>query len=140
MASTNLAEWREAFQLFDKDGDEKIAPTELGTVMRSLGACPTQAEVQEMIKVGVKTVKILTHVILLRSCLRLSSNVPHRSAHFLYSRMGCFRLIFSQSVSSATGERLISFETFARLMEDSLKHKDSEADLIDAFSVFDKGM
>jgi calmodulin len=51
MASTSLAEWKEAFQLFDKDGDNKISTNELGTVMRSLGACPTQAEVQEMIKV-----------------------------------------------------------------------------------------
>jgi calmodulin len=51
MASTSLAEWKEAFQLFDRDGDNKISANELGTVMRSLGACPTQAEVQEMIKV-----------------------------------------------------------------------------------------
>ena len=46
-----LNEWREAFQLFDKDGDGFIATSELGTVMRAVGASPTQAQVAEMIKV-----------------------------------------------------------------------------------------
>lgn len=46
-----LAEWKEAFSLFDKDGDNAIATSELGTVMRALGACPTQGEITEMIKV-----------------------------------------------------------------------------------------
>jgi calmodulin len=51
MAASNLSEWKEAFQLFDKDGDNNISTAELGTAMRSLGACPTQADIQEMIKV-----------------------------------------------------------------------------------------
>lgn len=56
-----LAEWKEAFQLFDKDGDGSIATTELGTVMRALGASPTQAEVAEMIKVrGCNALSLLT--------------------------------------------------------------------------------
>jgi Ca2+-binding EF-hand superfamily protein len=41
--------------------------------------------------------------------------------------------------TSQAADKLISFETFAKLMDESLKKKDSEADLIDAFSVFDKG-
>lgn len=40
---------KEAFSLFDKDGDGYITTSDLGTVMRSLGQNPTQAEVQDMI-------------------------------------------------------------------------------------------
>jgi len=44
-----IAEFKEAFSLFDKDGDGCITTKELGTVMRSLGANPTEAELKEMI-------------------------------------------------------------------------------------------
>ena len=45
----SLAEFKEAFSLFDKDGDGTITTKELGTVMRSLGQNPTEAELQDMI-------------------------------------------------------------------------------------------
>ena len=43
-------EFREAFALFDKDGDGKIDSKELGTVMRTLGLKPTQDELQGLIE------------------------------------------------------------------------------------------
>ena len=43
------SEFKEAFSLFDKDGDGTITTKELGTVMRSLGQNPTEAELQDMI-------------------------------------------------------------------------------------------
>ena len=44
-----FSEFKEAFSLFDKDGDGTICSKELGTVMRSLGQNPTEAELQDMI-------------------------------------------------------------------------------------------
>ena len=44
-----IAEFKEAFSLFDKDGDGTITTKELGTVMRSLGQNPTEAELADMI-------------------------------------------------------------------------------------------
>ncbi|CAI9787481.1 unnamed protein product [Fraxinus pennsylvanica] len=44
-----ISEFKEAFSLFDKDGDGCITTKELGTVMRSLGQNPTEAELQDMI-------------------------------------------------------------------------------------------
>ena len=42
-------EFKEAFSLFDKDGDGTITTKELGTVMRSLGQNPTESELQDMV-------------------------------------------------------------------------------------------
>jgi Ca2+-binding EF-hand superfamily protein len=44
-----FTEFKEAFRLFDKDGDGKITTKELGTVIKSLGHNPTEAELQDMI-------------------------------------------------------------------------------------------
>ena len=43
------AEFREAFNIFDKDGDGRITAKELGTVMRSLGQNPSESELQDMV-------------------------------------------------------------------------------------------
>ncbi|XP_006861864.1 PREDICTED: calmodulin-like [Chrysochloris asiatica] len=49
LTEEQIAEFKEAFPLFYKDGDETITTKELGTVMRSLGQNPTEAELQDMI-------------------------------------------------------------------------------------------
>lgn len=49
LSEDQIAEFKEAFSLFDRDGDGKITSKELGTVMRSLGQNPTEAELHDMI-------------------------------------------------------------------------------------------
>ena len=49
LTEEQIAEFKEAFSLFDKDGDGTITTKELGTVMRSLGQNPTEAELQDML-------------------------------------------------------------------------------------------
>lgn len=45
-----MKEFREAFGLFDKDGDGCITKEELGSVMRSLGQFARVEELQEMLQ------------------------------------------------------------------------------------------
>ena len=47
LTKEQIAEYKEAFSLFDKDGNGTISTKELGTVLRSLGQNPTEAEVQD---------------------------------------------------------------------------------------------
>merc|ERR1712000_241224 len=49
LTEEQVSEFKEAFSLFDKDGDGQITTKELGTVMRSLGQNPTEAELKDMI-------------------------------------------------------------------------------------------
>ena len=80
MTEEQIAEFKEAFSLFDKDGDGTIRIKEfgmkffsfsdmylpkysLGTVMRSLGQNPTEAELQDMINEVDADGKVLTNQI-----------------------------------------------------------------------------
>ncbi|CAH2224289.1 calmodulin [Pelobates cultripes] len=45
-----IEEFKEAFSLYDKDGDGAITTKELDTVIRSLGQNPSEAELQDMFR------------------------------------------------------------------------------------------
>uniref|UniRef100_A0A8C4T1S0 EF-hand domain-containing protein n=1 Tax=Erpetoichthys calabaricus TaxID=27687 RepID=A0A8C4T1S0_ERPCA len=49
LTQEQIAEFKEAFSVFDKDGDGTITTQELATVMKSLGQTLTDKELQEMI-------------------------------------------------------------------------------------------
>ena len=49
LTQEQIAEFQEAFSLFDKDKTGTIPTKELGTVLRSLGQNPTEEELQETI-------------------------------------------------------------------------------------------
>ncbi|CAN1748915.1 unnamed protein product [Linum perenne] len=110
LTDDQISEFKEAFSLFDKDGDGFFKPTdhftrfvssffitgcittkELGTVMRSLGQNPTEAELQDMI-----------------------------------------------NEVDADGNGTIDFPEFLNLMARKMKDTDSEEELKEAFRVFDK--
>ncbi|XP_068156480.1 calmodulin-related protein 97A [Drosophila tropicalis] len=49
LTEEQVAEFKEAFALFDKDDSGSITTRELGTLMRSLGQNPTEAELQDLV-------------------------------------------------------------------------------------------
>ncbi|XP_066140682.1 calmodulin-like isoform X2 [Euwallacea fornicatus] len=49
LSEDQVAEFKEAFMLFDKDEDGTITMAELGVVMRSLGQRPTETELRDMV-------------------------------------------------------------------------------------------
>lgn len=49
LTDAQVTEIKEAFSLFDRDGNGTISTDEFGTVMRSLGHYPTEAEIADMI-------------------------------------------------------------------------------------------
>ena len=51
LSPEQIEEMREAFLLFDNDGDGFITIRELGSVMRSLGRNPSEAELRDIIQV-----------------------------------------------------------------------------------------
>jgi len=58
LTDEQIAEYREAFSLFDKTGNGRIGLGELGTILRSLGKNPTEAELRKLLdefKKGKKT-------------------------------------------------------------------------------------
>lgn len=50
LSQDQIAELKEAFLVFDKDGDGTISAKELETILKSLGTNPTEQELQDMIK------------------------------------------------------------------------------------------
>lgn len=49
LSQEQISAYKEAFSLFDKGRHGKITVSELGTVMRSLGSTPSEAEVRDMV-------------------------------------------------------------------------------------------
>ncbi|KAI9016928.1 hypothetical protein HDU85_002945 [Gaertneriomyces sp. JEL0708] len=50
LSESQIAELQEAFSLFDDDSDGIITCAQLGSVMRAIGQCPTEKELNEIAK------------------------------------------------------------------------------------------
>jgi calmodulin len=119
LTEEQIAEFKEAFSLFDKDGDGTITTKELGTVMRSLGQNPTEAELQDMI------------------------NEVDADGMFPYSlvlslHLKPFLLYFNYPNYIILGNGTIDFPEFLTMMARKMKDTDSEEEIREAFRVFDK--
>jgi|SRR5579872_3645762 len=115
-----IAEFKEAFSLFDKDGDGTITTKELGTVMRSLGQNPTEAELQDMInEVDQDGSGYAIHKMLLCSDFRSKLSTV---------------LVFDVCYAFRT----IDFPEFLTLMSRKMHDTDTEEEIKEAFRVFDK--
>jgi len=144
LTEEQIAEFKEAFSLFDKDGDGTITTKELGTVMRSLGQNPTEAELADMINEvdadGSGTIdfpEVTTpYPALLRSSAsvcattRLSDRVLSPSKH-------THVLIFVMVHGYRELTSLFAVQ-FLNLMARKMKDTDSEEEIKEAFKVFDK--
>ncbi len=49
LSEDKITEFKEAFEIFDKDKDGYITTKELGDIMKNLGQTPSEAELQDMI-------------------------------------------------------------------------------------------
>ena len=68
-----VEQYREAFSLFDKNGDGKVSTKELGTIMRSLGQNPSEAELKDIVANVDKNGKIFSSN---QSCLQPNTPKP----------------------------------------------------------------
>ena len=107
LTEEQIAEFKEAFSLFDKDGDGNITSKELGTVMRSLSQNPTEAELRDMI------------------------NEVDADGNGTIDFQGLWRLQVEALFCNCAAE-------FLTMMARKMKDVESEAEIKEAFKVFDK--
>ncbi|KAK8783815.1 hypothetical protein V5799_009823 [Amblyomma americanum] len=119
-----VAEYREAFALFDKDGDGTISIKELGTVMRALGQNPTEAELKELIAEvdvdGNGTVDFPEFLVLMSKKARSADTEEEiREAFKVFDRDGNGFITAAElrHVMTTLGEKLTNEEVDAMIRE-----------------------
>ena len=86
LTEEQIAEFKEAFSLFDMDGDGTITTKELGAVMRYLGQNPTEAELQYIIKEVVAFPEFL--IIMARKMKERDNEEEIREAFYVFDKDG----------------------------------------------------
>ena len=80
LTKEQIAEFKEAFKVFDITGDDKITAQELGTIMKEFEINPTEAELQDMIN----EYDLEGQIVIFLSSERFSKNPP-----YIISRGNC---------------------------------------------------
>ncbi|CAC5377254.1 CALM [Mytilus coruscus] len=92
LTEERIAEFKEAFSLFDKDGNGAINTKEMGTVMRSQGQNPTEAEIQDMINEvdadGNGTIDFLEFLTMMATMKDTDSEEELREEFLLFDKDG----------------------------------------------------
>eukprot|EP01113_Clastostelium_recurvatum_P007184 TRINITY_DN1332_c0_g1_i1.p1 TRINITY_DN1332_c0_g1~~TRINITY_DN1332_c0_g1_i1.p1 ORF type:complete len:153 (+),score=49.56 TRINITY_DN1332_c0_g1_i1:72-530(+) len=123
LTEQQISEFKEAFQLFDRDNDGKISTGELGTVMRSLGQNPTQAELKDIVKEvddGTGHVDFPTFLTVMQRKMKHSDNEEDiREAFKVFDKNGNGFISVSElrHVLTTIGEKLTKEEFDGMLKE-----------------------
>ncbi|ORZ01536.1 hypothetical protein BCR43DRAFT_181949 [Syncephalastrum racemosum] len=146
LTEEQIAEFKEAFSLFDKDNDGAITTKELGTVMRSLNLNPTEAELQDM---ASDPFFIFFIIYLAFPSISVVLFLSSLFQFFAFSRL-YFRPLFGERESNRSyaysqinevdsdGNGTIDFSEFLTMLARKMKDTDSQEEIQEAFKVFDK--
>ena len=152
-----VAEFKQAFALFDTDGNGFVTTDELGTVMRSLGQKPTGTFYINSFYFHSSTLhpninhfifNFYSHSILLFSTYILAlitssilyiNKSKSTTKNRLYNKTNKTdeEILQMINVVDADGDGTIDFEEFIELMEIRMNDSDEEQDIIEVFKVFD---
>ncbi|KII62065.1 Calmodulin [Thelohanellus kitauei] len=142
LTEDQISEFKEAFSLFDKDGDEVISPKELDSVMRSLGQTPTEQEIMDMIN-EVDTDKSGTIdfneflLMMVKRLPKVESSVEMREAFKVFDKNGDGKITAEElkNVMEKLGEQLQDEQ-----INEMIKEADLDADGMVSFEEFCKMM
>lgn len=130
LSKEQIDSYREAFSLFDKDGDGTITAKELGVVMRSLGQNPTEAELQDMVnevdKDGNGTIDFEEFLDMMsRNSMDENAEEEMRQAFLVFDKDGSGQISMSElkQVMRSLGEYLTDQE-----VEEMIREADGDGD------------
>ncbi|XP_050539789.1 calmodulin-beta-like [Daktulosphaira vitifoliae] len=130
LTEDQVAEFKEAFMLFDKDHDGKITEAELGVVMRSLGQRPTQSDLRGMVNEvdqdGNGSIEFNEFLLMMARKLKVSDGEEEMHHAFnVFDKNGDGFITFDElkRVMFSIGERLTDEE-----IEDMIKEADLNGD------------
>jgi len=129
MKQEDLNEIKDCFNLYDKDGNGKIPSDKLGTVVRSLGQNPTEAEVEDMVRNMIRGPSFGMPELLqvMARCMGESRNKPDdiRESFSVFDRDGTGRISAAElrHVMTTVGEKLSDKE-----VDDMIREIDVDRD------------
>lgn len=134
LTEETIKEFREAFALFDKDGDGSISVHELGVVMRNMDQNPTEAELKQMIQEvdadGNGLIDFAEFVTLLaRKMNNTDKDAEIREAFNVFDRDGSGKISCHElhHIMKSLGEDL-THEEIQQMMKEADKNGDGEID------------